>query len=167
LAARGCGETKTESFASACDGQSSWRRSHPSLSRPLSAVSRRSEDRRKAGRGHLNSPPSSSSITAGRWKQLSIGVVCMVMVAKLQYGWTLFESSFVHQRKNHRQERPLVSKTPQWRDLQEYLGRRATGGIATSGLILMFFVRRLTRGRIEVAAPESTAVFIEPSRKQL
>jgi hypothetical protein len=34
-------------------------------------------------------------------------------------------------------------------------------------LILVFFVRRLTRGRIQVAAPESTPVSIEPSRKQL
>src|SRR3977135_1607333 len=26
----------------------------------------------------------------GRWLQLVIGVVCMAMVANLQYGWTLF-----------------------------------------------------------------------------
>src|SRR3977135_4330703 len=26
----------------------------------------------------------------GRWLQLAIGVVCMAMVANLQYGWTLF-----------------------------------------------------------------------------
>ena len=25
-----------------------------------------------------------------RWQQLAIGIVCMVMVANLQYGWTLF-----------------------------------------------------------------------------
>jgi hypothetical protein len=106
-------------------------------------------------------------MTAGRWKQLSIGVVCMVMVAKLQYGWTLFESSFVHQRKTIERKGHSCRKPPHCRDLQEYLGRRAAGGIATSGLILVFFVRRLTRGRIEVAAPESTPVSIEPSRKQL
>src|ERR1700704_91239 len=29
-------------------------------------------------------PPS------GRWLQLIIGIVCMVMIANLQYGWTLF-----------------------------------------------------------------------------
>ena len=29
-------------------------------------------------------PPS------GRWLQLLIGIVCMVMIANLQYGWTLF-----------------------------------------------------------------------------
>ena len=28
--------------------------------------------------------------TAGRWLQLVIGIVCMVMIANLQYGWTLF-----------------------------------------------------------------------------
>ena len=27
---------------------------------------------------------------AGRWLQLLIGIVCMVMIANLQYGWTLF-----------------------------------------------------------------------------
>src|SRR3954470_21430189 len=26
----------------------------------------------------------------GRWMQLAIGIVCMAMVANLQYGWTLF-----------------------------------------------------------------------------
>jgi MFS transporter, OFA family, oxalate/formate antiporter len=25
-----------------------------------------------------------------RWGQLALGVVCMVMIANLQYGWTLF-----------------------------------------------------------------------------
>nr|UXE44798.1 oxalate:formate antiporter [uncultured bacterium] len=28
----------------------------------------------------------------GRWLQLLIGIVCMVMIANLQYGWTLFVS---------------------------------------------------------------------------
>src|SRR5258705_5131982 len=27
---------------------------------------------------------------ATRWGQLAIGIVCMVMIANLQYGWTLF-----------------------------------------------------------------------------
>ena len=27
---------------------------------------------------------------SGRWLQLAIGIVCMVMIANLQYGWTLF-----------------------------------------------------------------------------
>jgi hypothetical protein len=70
-------------------------------------------------------------------------------------------------KENHRQERPLVSKTPSLPGSSRVSRRRAAGGIATSGLILVFFVRRLTRGRIEVAAPESTPVSIEPSRKQL
>ena len=26
----------------------------------------------------------------GRWIQLSLGVVCMALIANLQYGWTLF-----------------------------------------------------------------------------
>src|SRR6266550_7433161 len=28
--------------------------------------------------------------TAGRWWQLPVGVLCMSMIANLQYGWTLF-----------------------------------------------------------------------------
>src|ERR1035438_4430584 len=31
-----------------------------------------------------------SSIARVRWTQLIVGVICMVMVANLQYGWTLF-----------------------------------------------------------------------------
>src|SRR5947208_1256833 len=29
-------------------------------------------------------------VRLGRWWQLSLGVVCMSMIANLQYGWTLF-----------------------------------------------------------------------------
>jgi MFS transporter, OFA family, oxalate/formate antiporter len=43
-------------------------------------------------------PPSSSTapalpanpLSGNRWLQLFVGVVCMVMIANLQYGWTLF-----------------------------------------------------------------------------
>src|SRR5271156_747350 len=31
-----------------------------------------------------------ASSSPGRWNQLIVGVVCMVMIANLQYGWTLF-----------------------------------------------------------------------------
>src|SRR5215469_6614819 len=40
-----------------------------------------------------DAPPSigSASTPAGaRWFQLSLGVICMSMIANLQYGWTLF-----------------------------------------------------------------------------
>src|SRR6478609_5689096 len=30
------------------------------------------------------------AIRLGRWWQLSLGIVCMSMIANLQYGWTLF-----------------------------------------------------------------------------
>lgn len=30
------------------------------------------------------------AVPATRWLQLSAGIVCMVMIANLQYGWTLF-----------------------------------------------------------------------------
>jgi OFA family oxalate/formate antiporter-like MFS transporter len=32
--------------------------------------------------------PMASALT--RWGQLVIGVICMVMIANLQYGWTFF-----------------------------------------------------------------------------
>src|SRR6266513_3171200 len=32
----------------------------------------------------------SASSLASRWWQLGFGIVCMVMIANLQYGWTLF-----------------------------------------------------------------------------
>ena len=33
---------------------------------------------------------STASIRLGRWWQLILGVICMSMIANLQYGWTLF-----------------------------------------------------------------------------
>jgi OFA family oxalate/formate antiporter-like MFS transporter len=36
------------------------------------------------------SSPAASRRTANRWIQLIAGIVCMVMIANLQYGWTLF-----------------------------------------------------------------------------
>ncbi len=43
----------------------------------------------------MNDPLPLASATATkpdwfRWAQLAIGVVCMAMIANLQYGWTLF-----------------------------------------------------------------------------
>ena len=35
---------------------------------------------------------SQSSASSYRWVQLIIGIICMVMIANLQYGWTLFVS---------------------------------------------------------------------------
>jgi len=37
-----------------------------------------------------DSKPQSTSMFAKPWTQLIIGIICMVMVANLQYGWTLF-----------------------------------------------------------------------------
>ena len=34
--------------------------------------------------------PEVEASSAGRWAQLVCGIVCMVMIANLQYGWTLF-----------------------------------------------------------------------------
>ena len=34
--------------------------------------------------------PAECASEATRWTQLAIGIVCMVMIANLQYGWTLF-----------------------------------------------------------------------------
>src|SRR5205085_9619193 len=33
---------------------------------------------------------NAAAIRDGRWWQLSLGVICMSMIANLQYGWTLF-----------------------------------------------------------------------------
>src|SRR5205823_14371062 len=33
---------------------------------------------------------AASGPVSGRWLQLIVGIVCMVMIANLQYGWTLF-----------------------------------------------------------------------------
>lgn len=38
---------------------------------------------------HINRPAGQAS-EATRWSQLIIGIICMVMIANLQYGWTLF-----------------------------------------------------------------------------
>ena len=51
----------------------------------------------------LEAPIVRSDATAksiGRWGQLACGVVCMVMIANLQYGWTLFVQSG-HPRAHH------------------------------------------------------------------
>ena len=37
-----------------------------------------------------DSKPQSTSFFANPWVQLTVGIICMVMVANLQYGWTLF-----------------------------------------------------------------------------
>ena len=37
-----------------------------------------------------DSKPQSTSALSNPWAQLIIGIICMVMVANLQYGWTLF-----------------------------------------------------------------------------
>ncbi len=36
------------------------------------------------------SAPAASGTPVNRWLQLTLGVICMVLVANLQYGWTLF-----------------------------------------------------------------------------
>src|SRR6185437_12172039 len=41
---------------------------------------------RSQARGHM----TATNQTSTRWIQLAIGIVCMIMIANLQYGWTLF-----------------------------------------------------------------------------
>src|SRR5258705_6839670 len=36
------------------------------------------------------SPPTATDGPYFRWLQLALGIVCMAMIANLQYGWTLF-----------------------------------------------------------------------------
>jgi OFA family oxalate/formate antiporter-like MFS transporter len=40
--------------------------------------------------GTVAAPVATSESTAKSWFQLALGIVCMAMVANLQYGWTLF-----------------------------------------------------------------------------
>jgi len=48
-------------------------------------------DRSPLRRKHAKSGGvSSSGLGANPWVQLGMGVVCMAMVANLQYGWTIF-----------------------------------------------------------------------------
>src|SRR5258708_28007015 len=37
-----------------------------------------------------NTAPPPSSIASSPWVQLVAGVICMAMIANLQYGWTIF-----------------------------------------------------------------------------
>src|SRR5690349_24598871 len=39
---------------------------------------------------------ASPASSGWRWLQLTLGVVCMVMIANLQYGWTLFVTPMEH-----------------------------------------------------------------------
>ena len=34
--------------------------------------------------------PQTTAAEATRWSQLIFGIICMVMISNLQYGWTLF-----------------------------------------------------------------------------
>jgi MFS transporter, OFA family, oxalate/formate antiporter len=43
-----------------------------------------------SGSGSTPSPQSNSSLLSNPWVQLAGGVICMAMVANLQYGWTIF-----------------------------------------------------------------------------
>ena len=38
----------------------------------------------------INAQPGAAASSGYRWLQLVLGIVCMVMIANLQYGWTLF-----------------------------------------------------------------------------
>ena len=40
----------------------------------------------------MTRPAPGSAASANRWTQLWLGVVCMILIANLQYAWTLFVS---------------------------------------------------------------------------
>lgn len=42
--------------------------------------------------------PHAQTFPIGRWAQLIAGILCMSMIANLQYGWTLFVTPMIHQR---------------------------------------------------------------------
>jgi len=43
-----------------------------------------------ASLSQLEFPTESRISKLSRWTQLLAGIICMVMIANLQYGWTLF-----------------------------------------------------------------------------
>jgi OFA family oxalate/formate antiporter-like MFS transporter len=47
----------------------------------------------------IANPPMAQSKPTNRWLQLVMGIVCMAMIANLQYGWTLFVNPI--EAKNH------------------------------------------------------------------
>jgi MFS transporter, OFA family, oxalate/formate antiporter len=48
-------------------------------------------ERETYGGAHaMSATPASGEIPVNRWTQMIIGVVCMVLIANMQYGWTLF-----------------------------------------------------------------------------
>src|SRR6202140_802305 len=54
---------------------------------------RASTKRVSGGTMSVTTQPSAQTVTEGayfRWLQLAMGIVCMAMIANLQYGWTLF-----------------------------------------------------------------------------
>src|SRR6202171_2520755 len=51
----------------------------------------KSQDARLGGRQMVSSTNATIPTSSGfRWLQLAMGIVCMAMIATLQYGWTLF-----------------------------------------------------------------------------
>jgi OFA family oxalate/formate antiporter-like MFS transporter len=44
----------------------------------------------------MGGPVAGSEAGSNRWLQLIIGILCMVMIANLQYGWTLFVNPIDH-----------------------------------------------------------------------
>jgi OFA family oxalate/formate antiporter-like MFS transporter len=43
-------------------------------------------------------PPQGAILRGNRWSQLWLGVVCMILIANLQYAWTLFVNP-IHQAR--------------------------------------------------------------------
>src|SRR5438309_4312521 len=56
------------------------------------------------------SAENAGTIRLGRWWQLSLGVVCMSMIANLQYGWTLFVNP-IHDAHGWRMESIQIAFT--------------------------------------------------------
>jgi OFA family oxalate/formate antiporter-like MFS transporter len=66
----------------------------PTLAAFVARMPNIEEDSKASRDGNMTSlstaPAAAASTNATRWSQLIFGIICMVMIANLQYGWTLF-----------------------------------------------------------------------------
>src|SRR5947208_16883176 len=57
---------------------------------PLRSVERNRILRKRTTKMSVNGNAGTRRVSPYRWLQLILGIICMVMIANLQYGWTLF-----------------------------------------------------------------------------
>ena len=61
-----------------------------------------------SGDTDINITPLPSIVTSKPWVQLVAGIICMAMVANLQYGWTIFISPLMPNTTGAKQQSRLL-----------------------------------------------------------